>query len=226
MRKSTPALACLVFILVSIPIYVLPQDAKSKYDIMLQSLLERVKSKDPSLGDVEVSSKAFKELRFAYTETPQYNPYAGIKFKTGAAMLTAVNNKEYKKALEYAEKILKEDYVDIDAHMVASTAYKETGNQEKADYHWAIANILFLSMLDGGNGNKLETAIEVISVDEEYSFLNLSGLEKRSQALLQANGHNYDRLTVVDPVSSKTFEMYFCIDKPFNWFRESLKKTK
>lgn len=226
MRKFTLVIACLVFILVSLPNHALSQDTKSKYDIMLQSLLERVKRKDPSLGDIKVASKAFKELRFAYAETPQYNPYGGIKFKTGESMLTAVINKEYKNALEYAEKILKEDYVDIDAHLVASTAYRETGNQEKADYHWAIANILFLSMLDGGNGNKLETAIEVISVDEEYSFLNLSGLEKRSQALLQANGHNYDRLTVVDPVSSKTFEMYFCIDKPFNWFRESLKKTK
>ena len=226
MRKFTPVLACLVFILVSIPIYVLPQDAKSKYDIMLQSLLERVKSKDSSLGDVKVASKAFKELRFAYTETPQYNPYGGIKTKIGETMLTAVINKEYKNALEYAEKILKEDYVDIDAHMVASTAYRETGNQEKADYHQAIFSMLFLSMLDGGNGNKLETAIEVISVDEEYSFLNLSGLKKRSQALLQANRHNYDRLTVVDPVSNKTSEIYFCIDKPFNWFQESLKKTK
>ena len=124
-------------------------------------------------------------------------------------MLSAVINKEYKKALEYAENILKEDYVDIDAHMVASTAYKEMENQEKADYHQAIFSMLFLSMLDGGNGNKLETAIEVISVDEEYSFLNLSGLEKRSRALLQANGHNYDRLTVVDPVSNKTSDIYF-----------------
>jgi hypothetical protein len=191
---------------------------------MLQSLLERVKSKDPSLGDEKVASKAFKELRFAYTETPQYNPYGGVKTKIGGNMLTAVNNKEYKKALEYAEKILKENYVDIDAHMVASTAYREMGNQEKADYHQAIFSLLFLSMLHDRHGDKLETAIEVISTDEEYSFLNFSGLKTRHQALLQANGHNYDRLTVVDPVSSKTSEIYFCIDRQFNWFRNSLKK--
>ena len=223
MRKFIPVLACLVFILGSIPICATSQDTKSKYDILLQSLIEKVKSKDPSLGDTKVASQAFKELRFAYTETPQYKPYGGIKAETGEAMLTAVSNKEYKKALEYAEKILKEDYVDIDAHVVASTAYRKTGNQERADYHEAIANILFLSMLDGGNGDKPETAIEVISTDEEYSFLNISGLKERSQAALQSNGHNYDKLTVVDPVSGKTFEMYFCIDKPVNWLRNSLK---
>lgn len=224
MRKFISLLACLVFILVLIPNHAIPQDAKSKYDIMLQSLLERVKSKDPSLGDEKIASKAFKELRYAYTETPQYNLYGGIKAKIGGNMLTAVNNKEYKKALECAEKILKEDYVDIDAHMVASTAFREMGNQEKAGYHQIIFSMLFLSMLHDRHGDKPETAIEVISTDEEYSFLNFSGLKVKSQALLQANGHNYDRLTVVDPVSSKTFEMYFCIDKPFNWFQKSLKK--
>ena len=224
MRKFISVIACIVFILVLIPNHALSQDTKSKYDIMLQSLLERVKSKDPSLGDVKVASKAFKELRYAYTETSQYNPYGGIKAKIGGNMLAAVNNKEYKNALEYAEKILKEDYVDIDAHLVASTAYMEAGNQEKSDYHWVIVSMLFLSMSDGGNGDKPETAIEVISVDEEYSVLKLAGLKKRYQALLQINGHNYDRLTVVDPVSSKTFEMYFCIDKPLNWYQNSLKK--
>lgn len=224
MRKFMPVIACIVFILVVIPNHALSQDTKSKYDIMLQSLLERVKSKDPSLGDEKVASKAFKELRFAYTETPQYNPYGGIKVKIGGDMLTAVYNKEYKKALEFAEKILKEDYVDIDAHIVASTAYRESGNQKKADYHQAIFSMLFLSMSEDGHGDELETAIEVISVDEEYSFLNLSGLKVKSQALLQINGHNYDRLTVVDPVSSKTIKMYFCTDKPFNWFQKSLEK--
>lgn len=45
-------------------------DAKTKYDTLLESLIQRVKSKDPSWGDKE-ASRTFKELRFAYTETPQ-----------------------------------------------------------------------------------------------------------------------------------------------------------
>ena len=214
-------LACLVFVLVLIPIPAKSQDTKSRYDIMLQSLLEKVKSKDPSFRNDKVASGAFRELRFAYTETPQYNPYDGIKAKTGEAMLTAINKQEYKKAIEYAEKILREDYVDIDAHIAASTAYRAIGNQDKADYHGAFAHMLFLSMLEGGNGNEPETAIEVISVDEEDSFLNISGLKEKSQTVLQNNGHYYGKMIVLDPVSGKTFEMYFCLDKPFNWLQHS-----
>jgi hypothetical protein len=224
MRKIISVFACL-FIFVSLPVCAQPQDTKSKYDILLHSLINRVKSKDPLLMDEKAASKAFEELRFAYTETPQYNPYAGIKSEAGGAMITAISNKEYTKALKYAERILKEDYVDIDAHMVAATAYRETGNQEEADYHQAIASILLQSILRNGYGDKLKTAIEVISVDEEYVFLSLAGLRMKSQAELHENGHNYDKLTVYDSVSGKTFEIFFGIDRPFNWLQNSFKKS-
>jgi len=200
--------------------------AKSRYDTLLENLIKRVQSRDQSITDAKDAARAFKELRFAYAETPQYNPYGGIKATTAEAMFAAFNNKEYKMALEYAEKILKENFVDIDAHLVSSAAYEKTGDKEKADYHRAIANILILSVLGDGNGEKPESAIEVISTDEEYAILNISGLRETSQAELLVNGHNYDKLTVNDPVSGKTFEMYFCIDKPYNWLQKSLKKSR
>lgn len=200
--------------------------AKTRYDILLESLVKRVKSKDQSMADAKDAAKAFKELRFAYTETPQYNPYGGIKATTADAMFTAFNNKDYKTALEYADKILEENFVDIDAHMIASAAYEKTGDKERGDFHRAIASILILSVLGDGSGEKPESAIEVISTDEEYAILNLGGLRENSQTELMANGHNYDKLTVNDPVSGRTFDMYFCIDKPYNWLQNSLKKGK
>ncbi len=199
------------------------RDAGSRYDTLLEKVVGHVKSKDPSWGDKE-ASKAFRELRFAYTGTSAYNPYGGIKTEAGPKMWEAVNNKKYDQALQYAERILKEDFVDLDAHMVASTAYRKTGNKEKADYHSALVNMLVLSILNDGAGDKPETAMEVISTDEEYAILNVAGLRAKSQALVSANGHNYDKLIVVDPVSGKTFEMYFCIDKPVNWLQDSFKK--
>jgi len=44
MRKFIPVLVCLVFILVLVPIRATSQDTKSKYDILLQDLIERVKT--------------------------------------------------------------------------------------------------------------------------------------------------------------------------------------
>jgi hypothetical protein len=213
--KSISVLMCLIFL--SIPICALSQNGESRYDI----LLDKIKNKKVSVDD-----KEFKELRFAYTETPQYNPYGGIKVEVGEAMMNAFNNKEYSKAIEFAEKILNENYVDIDAHMVASTAYRKTGNLEKADYHRYIVAGLMNSLVDGNHGEKPETAIDVISTDEEYALLNLAGLRMSSQAELKVNGHDYDKLTVVDSASGKTFEMYFCIDKPYNWLQNSFKKSK
>ncbi|MGA3174489.1 MAG: DUF4919 domain-containing protein [Syntrophorhabdales bacterium] len=202
----------------------LAANAGTKYDILLESLLKRVQSKDPSLGDKGAASKAFKELRFAYAETPQYNPYGGVKVEVSPVMWEAVKNKKYEEALQCAEKILKENFVDIDAHMVASTACRKTGNQEKADYHAVIVNSLILSILeDGGDGSKPETAMEVISTDEEYSILNYAGLRAGSQAVLQTNGHYYDKFTTVDRASGKTFEIYFCIDKPYTRLQSSFK---
>lgn len=200
------------------------KDARTKYDILLESLLQRVKGKDSALGDTKALSKAFRELRFAYAETPQYNPYGGIKAEVKSVMLEAVHNNEYNQALQYAEKILKENFVDIDAHFVASKAYGKTGNKEKADYHWAIVRLLIQSILGDGDGDKPETAMEVISVDEEYIILSVKGLRSISYTTVQANGHNYDKHTVVDSVSGKTSEVYFRIDKPFNWLQDSLKK--
>lgn len=213
--KFMAVLVGLVFL--SIPICALSQNGESRYDI----LLDKVKNKK-----VSVESMEFKELRFAYAETPQYNPYGGIKVEVGEAMMTAFNNKEYTKAIESAEKILKENYVDIDAHLVASTAYRFTGNQEKADYHRYVVSGLMNSLVNGNHGEKPETAIDVISTDEEYALLNMAGLRMNLQAELRVNGHDYDKLTVVDSASGNTFEMYFCIDKPYQWLQNSFKKSK
>jgi hypothetical protein len=195
------------------------RDAGGTYDILLESLLRRLENKDSSLGDAKKASRTFKELRFAYARTPHYNPYGGIKAELGPAMREAVKNGKCNEALHYAEKILKEDFVDIDAHIAASAVYRKTGNQEKADYHLAIAGSLVRSILDGGKGDKPQTAIEVISTDEEYTALRFSGLRATSQALLQVDGHNYDRLTVVDPATGKSFDRYFCIDNLVKGFR-------
>jgi hypothetical protein len=194
-------------------------DARTEYDVLREGLLQRLRSKDPSLRDTKAASRAFKELRFAYAKTPQYNPYGGIKAEVGAAMKVALKNEKYDQALEYAEKILKENFVDIDAHMVASTVYRKTGNQEKADCHRAIVGMLIQSILGDGYGDKPQTAMEVISIDEEYAVLSFSGLRATSQAVLHVNGHNYDRLTVIAPVTGKSFDMYFCIDKLLSGFK-------
>jgi hypothetical protein len=85
---------------------------KVSYDV----LLEKVKKQDAAVN--------FLELRLAYTETKQYNPYGGDR-ETRKAMFAALNGKQYDQALLSSEKILAANYLDINAHFGAFVANRE-----------------------------------------------------------------------------------------------------
>jgi Domain of unknown function (DUF4919) len=184
--------------------------AKPSYE----SLLERVKKGDQTVD--------FKELRLAYTETSGYSPYGG-NTEARKAMFAALRAKEFDKVLSSAEAILAKNYVDINGHFGCFVAHRELGHTEKAAYHRFIVEGLINSIKNSGDGKAIETAFVVISTDEEYALFNWLGLRPTNQALLKENGHNYDRMTVVDPKTNQTLTYFFNIDKPFNWLGNSLK---
>lgn len=179
-----------------------------------EALLERVKK-----GDATVDFTAF---RMAYTETGKYDPY-GPDRDARQAMFAAFRAKAYPKALESAEKILQDAYVDINSHIIASIAYKEMNKPDAAKLHSDIANALIKSILSSGDGKSAETAFTVISTNEEYVVMDVLGLKVSSQSLLNVNGHSYDKLAGTDPQTNKSVEVYFNIDKVFGWLNKSLK---
>jgi hypothetical protein len=183
---------------------------KLSYDI----LLERVKQQDAAVD--------FQELRLAYTETKQYSPY-GADRETRQAMFGALTGKQYDQALLSSEKILAANYLDMNAHFGAYLAHRELGHADKADYHKNILQKLLKSITDSGDGKGPKTAFLVISTDEEYAWFNSMGLQTSAQELIEDNGHNYDKMTVLDPKSKQKTTYYFDIDKPFNWLRGKFK---
>jgi hypothetical protein len=210
-RKSFIVSACIAVAIFSFSAAV-AQEAQSKYDV----LLAKVKAGDQAAD--------FQELRLAYTETPQYNPYGGVKLDYGKQMVDAYKAGQNDKALEYAAAILKDNYVDIDAHMISAMVYKRTGNAEREKYHRFITGGLIKSIMKSGDGIKPETAFWVISVNEEYVLLQALGLKFESQSRINLNGHDYDKVKVTDPETGKKLEIYFCIDKPYQWLSKSMKK--
>jgi len=178
------------------------------------TLVERVKK-----GDTTVS---FTELRMAYAETKDFNPYGPDK-EIQKSMFEALNVKDHAKTLELAETILKTDYVDINAHFCAYVAQRELGHADKAAYHRAIVDGLLKSIIGSGDGKSEETAYVVIATTEEYTLFRFLDLRPSGQALIQKNGHSYDRMTVVDPKTSETITLFFQIDKVFGWLNRSLK---
>lgn len=188
---------------------------KSQETVPFDVLLERVKKEDAAVN--------FQELRLAFTETKQYDPYGGDR-ETRQAMFVALNGKQYDQALSSGEKILAANYLDINAHFAAYVANRELGHADKADYHKNIFQKLLKSISESGDGKTMETAFVVISTDEEYALFNFMGVRATAQALIEEKSHHYDKMTVTDPESQQSAIYYFNIDKPFDWLGNSLKK--
>lgn len=178
------------------------------------SLVERVKK-----GDTTVN---YTELRMAFTETKDFDPYGPDK-EMQKAMFAALSEKDYAKTLELAEKTLLANYVEINAHFCAYIAERELGHPDKSAFHKAIVEALIKSITSSGDGKSEETAFVVISTNEEYTLFRYLGLRPSGQALIQKNGHSYDKMTVVDPRTNENITMLFQIDKVFGWLNRTLK---
>jgi Domain of unknown function (DUF4919) len=187
------------------------QEVKHSYE----SILEQIKKSDPAAN--------FTALRLAYADAPPKNR-GDIPSDASRSMFTAMQEKRYEKAIEYAEKVMKAKFVDINAHLIASAAYKEMGNTEKGKFHRYVADGLIKSILSSGDGKSQETAFKVISTDEEYVILRVYGLIPQSQSLLSANGHYYDRLDAVNRETNEKVSLYFNIDIPFGALEKIIKK--
>lgn len=200
---------CLLLCLVSITITVFPASVphaaeKPSYE----ALLKRLKQYDRTVD--------FGALRLAYAGMPEYSPYSGDG-ETREAMFTALRDSKFDEALGAAQKILDNNYVDIDAHTVCKIAYRQLGDEEKAGYHAFVAGGLIDSILSSGKVVARETAPVVISVNEEYVLLRALGLRPGKQQQIKEAGHSYDKLEVVDPGTGETLVLYFNVDLPLGW---------
>ena len=177
-------------------------DAKKKYE----ALLEQAKKGE---GAVDYGA-----LRFAFFETPDYNPLAGMLIYR--ALWGLVGQGNWPEAVKQAEVVLEKNYVDVNAHIVAFIARREQGEQEKAAYHRRWAEGLLESIKTGGDGKSPDTAWQVISISEEYAVLRSMNLRPVGQALINDKGHAYDEMKVIDPRNNTESKFYFNVDKPFS----------
>ena len=165
----------------------------------------------------------FKALRIAYTKTPDYRPYGSNESAKNAAHV-ALNNKNFTEAAKQAEIALKKNYVDLDAHLICMIAYREAGNSEKSSFHSRVLKGLVGSIYSSGDGKNPESAFVVISVAEEYFFLNANRLKKLKNASLSLNGRHYDKIEAEDKRNAARSVIYFDISIPYSWLSQGMKK--
>lgn len=191
--------AALFFVAVLLP----AEQSKRPVGYKYQTLLDRVKQ-----GDTTVD---FLELRRAYSDSPSFIDTGNSD--DSKKMYDAFNRKDYAGALKYAQKILDINYCDIDAQHTAYLAYRELNDAEHADFHHNISHNLIQSILRTGDGKSPETAMEVITVREEYVILIVMGLQPSKQSVVSSSGHQYDRMEATNPETHEKVVIFFNIDR-------------
>jgi hypothetical protein len=175
-----------------------PSAAQARYD----ALLERVKKDDTAVD--------LAELREAFAGTPAYRARMMAFYQ---ALWTPLNRGDFPGALQVAEKVLEGNYVEINAHMVASVAQQQLGNVARAQHHRNIASGLLKVVMSVGDGASADTPWHVIDISEEYAVMRALNLSIQSQALAMKDGHSLDVLQVVDMKSKQPLTLYFNVDR-------------
>lgn len=171
-----------------------------------EDLLAKLKA-----GDTKIDYTA---LRYAYAETDGYDGYSDGPDGAREGMIEAFNSRNCDKALTYAEAILGEIYIDIDAHFVSSRCYSEKFDIGKSGFHRAVAGGLESSILASGDGKTPKTAFVVVRISEEYQTLRVLNLRMGGQSLVRAEGHVFDLMQGTDDKGNKV-SVYFQIDRVF-----------
>jgi hypothetical protein len=184
------------------------KDAKTRYE----ALVQRVRAGDQTAD--------LNELRLAAGE-------AGIESDVDARdrLMTTAANHDFKKMAEAADAVLKSNYADLDGHFFARVAAKELGKPELEEFHRWVEMGLLKSLRSSGDGKSPETAMKVISVDEEYFILRMMGQMPGHQALSKCAGAPCDIMTTTDPESKQEYRWYFNVEIPMKREAEALEEA-
>lgn len=151
----------------------------------------------------------WQALRIAEAQRPGFRVIS--RSAARREMLKAANSRDCATALPEAKATIAENYVDIDAHMVAAFCEDAAGQAAAAQLDRDIGAGLVAS-IQTGDGLSPAAAFTPIDVDEEYSLMRALGLHVIDQALVHQDGHAYDALTAIDDKGRKA-TYYFLIDR-------------
>jgi Domain of unknown function (DUF4919) len=188
----------------------LPQnDAMQKYN----ALAERLRSGDQTVD--------FTEFRAAVAD-------AGVASDPDARdkLFAAAKNRDFAKMLDSANLVLKSNYADLDAHYFAKIAAKQVGKPELAEFHDWVEMGLLKALRSTGDGRTPETAMKVISVDEEYFILRMMRQQPGSQSLGTCKGNPCDIMKTQDIETATEQMWYFDASIPMNRLAKALGEDK
>ncbi len=175
-------------------------------DTVYQNLVQRVEG-----GDFTVD---FRALRLACIRSSQCDPRG--KKADLVAMNRAVDDRDFRATIEVAERLIRQGFVNAEAHATCVAAYLAIHEPVKSKFHLDVTKALVRSILTSGDGKTKETAYQVISDREEYFAITALGLPYlgpgNSATTTQDAGHSYDRWEIRDPRTGKNVVLFFDVD--------------
>jgi hypothetical protein len=160
-------------------------------------------------GDMTIDFRAFR-IAGALRSQPSASGKEQAERATFGNLLAYGN---FQAALDSANRSLDRNYASALGHLNAMVACRALQKNDEALLHEKLLNALIGSIQKSGDGTSSESAWFVVTIPEEYLFLyRVLGVNRKSQALVQQDGHAYDRLEVIDPKTNQTRSVWFNTD--------------
>jgi tetratricopeptide (TPR) repeat protein len=179
--------------------------------------------KDKFKANIDAMSlNEFLMLYYGATTDNHYSPYAPL----GMALMDEITeNTSDEEKINIYQRVLEADPFNLSVYQnLASVAF---ALKQMDIFGGALKRYLGLTeaILATGNGKSTDSAYFVISTRDEYAVLAYQGLQSTQQALLDNNGHNFDRLSAMDENNEK-HDVYFNIDKMWESLSKSFSNSK
>ena len=157
----------------------------------------------------------FNRLREAFVKSPEYNPYGGVKLKWLPEAYKSVEDGDFDGCLRNVNKVLKYNYMSLEAHMIGVVCSGQKGAFEQEDRHRYMVEGLMTAIENSGDGRSQESAFQTISTSELRGFVRLKGLQVLDQSIVYDKQGIYDKMQVRDPESGDEYALYFNVSQQF-----------
>lgn len=181
------------------------------------ALLEKAKQMDPKLD--------FIALRMAYIKTPQYSSKSPLESESLEAH-RLFKDEKFDDCIKAARGVISQDPLSIRGHMLLFMAYKALGNEQELNRNRYLVRGLLGSIEKSGDGTR-ESPYVVISVDEEYDFMNYKGVKSKQINLIKEDKRYLDAHSTVNLKTKEEGAIYFDCTIPFKQMeKEMIQKMK
>lgn len=183
-------------------------DTSSRYGY--SKLMERFQK-----GDSTFTIEEKRHLYYGFIFQNNYSPYKRSEYADSIRIIRQkqdLNEEDYRKLLNYSNKILEDDPFNTSVISNKLTAYKKLKNEK--DFRTTLSQFMTVidAILSSGNGATKEMAFYVIAVPHEYAVLNVLGFKYAGK---QSLVEHYDYLEVEEN-EYKINGLYFDITPSLN----------